>query len=83
MPKRIFKHFQPKLTCLDMNLFVAKIFFITCLLVRIFQAQLHIVLISYVIVGFLPSVDVDAHRVQVSVRGGDGDGQLSPRDERW
>ena len=66
-----------------MNLFVAKIFFITCLLVRIFEAQLHIDIVSYFIVGFLPSVDVDAHRVQVSVRGGDGDGQLSPRDERW
>ena len=41
------------------------------------QSHLH-----HLIVGVLPLVDVDAHRLPVPVRGGDGDGQLSPREQR-
>ena len=34
-------------------------------------------------VGVLPGVDVGAHRGPVSVWRGDGDGELSPRGQRW
>ena len=34
-----------------------------------------------VIAGVIPVLDVAAHSLQVPVRGGDGDGQLSPRDQ--
>ena len=83
MPKKIFKLFQPKLTCLDNESFRSKDFLHNLPSGKNLSSPIHNVIVSYCIVGFLPSVDVDAHRVQVSVRGGDGDGQLSPRDERW
>ena len=63
-------------------LLVVKISFIVCLLVRIFispkWSEWH-----HVSVGLLPGLDVGAHRGPVPVWRGDGDGQLSPRGQRW
>ena len=37
---------------------------------------------SSYLLGVIPVFDAAAHSLQVPVQGGDGDGQVSPRDQR-